>query len=106
MKVDSFEHACGANCLEVLGNKLRVSIIKSLAKKPKTVQKLCGELKKEQSAVSHALAQLRECNFVDYKRKGKEKEYFLKSGIFTEKMNKPLFETIEEHAKKHCGGKR
>lgn len=106
MKVNSFECACGLNCFEVLGNKLRVSIIKSLVKKPKTVQKLCGELKKEQSAVSHALAQLRVCNFVDYKRKGKEKEYFLKSGIFTEKMDKTLFEAIEEHAKKHCSTKK
>ncbi|MCX6801411.1 MAG: metalloregulator ArsR/SmtB family transcription factor [Candidatus Diapherotrites archaeon] len=106
MKVESFEQACGLNCFEILGNKLRVSIIKSLIKKPKTVQKLCDELKREQSAVSHALAQLRECNFVDYKRKGKEKEYFLKSGIFTKKMNKPLFEAIEEHAKKHCRVRR
>jgi DNA-binding transcriptional ArsR family regulator len=76
MKVDSFEHTCGLNCFEVLGNKLRVSIIKSLIKKPKTVQQLCKELGKEQSAVSHALAQLRKCNFVDTKEKEKRKNIF------------------------------
>ena len=70
-------------CLGVLGNKLRCDIINSLRKEPKTVQKICKEIKAEQSIVSHALKDLRKCSFVNFKQKGKEREYYLSSDIFT-----------------------
>lgn len=68
-----------------------------------TVQELCKETKKEQSVISHALQQLRECKFVSCNKKGKEREYYLSSEIFTKASGKPLFEMIEEHAQKYCG---
>lgn len=92
-------------CMEVLGNKLRTQIIILLKEKERTVQEICKTLGKEQSLVSHSLQRLRECSFVDYKKKGKQSIYFLKSDIFTRKKNKTLFELIEEHATKHCGYK-
>ncbi len=94
--------ACNHKCFDVLGNKLRYTILLSLKKQPKTVGNLCESLKKEQSGVSHALKQLRKCNFVDYKQNGKEKEYYLKSTIFTNKKTKTLFEIFDEHRKTYC----
>lgn len=88
--------------MEVLGNKLRSDIICALDKKPSTVQEICKDLGKEQSLVSHALAQLRECSFVDYKKEGKSRIYYIKSEIFKTAKNKPLFEVFESHAKKFC----
>ncbi len=89
-------------CLSVLGNKVRCSILEELIKSPLTVKQLCKKLNKEQSVISHALQPLKECSFVDCKKKGKEREYFISSPIFTKNSNKPLFELIEEHVKKNC----
>jgi len=89
-------------CMEVLGNKLRNEIICLLQEKPRTVQEVCHILGREQSLISHALAQLRECSFVDFRKDGKKSIYYIKSDIFTKKKNKPLFEIFEEHAKKYC----
>jgi len=88
-------------CLNILGNKLRTDIINIIQKKPSTVLEICNQLKKEQSTVSHALQQLRECHFVDFEQKGKERKYYLASEIFTTKT-KPIFELVEEHVKKYC----
>lgn len=93
-------------CLGVLGNELRCLIIESLKKKPKTVNELVKELKKEQSVISHALTDLKNCSFVNYKKRGKEREYYLSSDIFTNAKHKPLFELIEEHVRKHCASKQ
>ncbi len=90
-------------CFNVLGNEVRCNILELLRKKPLTVQELCGQLNKEQSTISHALQQLRECKFVSCTKKGKEREYYLSSEIFTHASAKPLFELIEEHARKNCG---
>ncbi len=89
-------------CMEVLGNRLRNEIICALQEKPLTVQEICTNLGREQSLVSHALAQLRECSFVDYRKDGKKSIYYIKSDIFTKKKNAPLFEIFEEHAAKYC----
>ena len=92
------------SCLNVLGNELRLNIIGALQCKSSSVRELCVTLNKEQSAVSHALQQLRHCNFVDFHKQGKEREYYLKSKVFEQK-NKSLIEMIEEHTEKYCKGK-
>ena len=94
-------HSYTHKCLNIRGNELRLNIIASLQKKGLTVTQLCKSLDKEQSAVSHALQQLRHCSFVDYKKKGKERVYFLKSKIF-EENDKPLFELVSEHIDTYC----
>jgi DNA-binding transcriptional ArsR family regulator len=100
MKTKSYHH----KCFNILGNEIRLNIIALLKEKELTVQEMCEELGKEQSAVSHALQQLRHCSFVDYKRKGKEREYYWKSEIFRQK-GKSIFELITEHTQKYCKGK-
>ena len=97
-------HSYTHRCLNVLGNELRLNIIAILQKKEMTVSEMCESLNKEQSAVSHALQQLRHCSFVDYKKSGKERVYFLKSEIF-KRNDKPIFELITEHVNKYCKGK-
>jgi ArsR family transcriptional regulator, lead/cadmium/zinc/bismuth-responsive transcriptional repressor len=97
-------HSYTHKCLNILGNELRLNIIAILQKKELTVTQLCDNLDKEQSAVSHALQQLRHCSFVDYKKKGKERVYFLKSKIF-EENDKPIFELVSEHIETYCKGK-
>jgi len=97
-------HSYTHKCLNILGNELRLNIIANLQKKELTVTELCNNLNKEQSAVSHALQQLRHCSFVDYKKKGKERVYFLKSKIF-EQDDKPIFELVSEHVTTYCKGK-
>jgi DNA-binding transcriptional ArsR family regulator len=91
-------------CMEVLGNRLRVEIICLLQEKPRTVQEVCHILGREQSLISHSLKQLRECNFVDYRKEGKKSVYYIKSEIFNKK-NKTIFEMFEEHAKLYCKNK-
>jgi len=90
--------------MEVLGNRLRVEIICLLQEKPRTVQEVCHVLGREQSLISHSLKQLRECNFVDYRKEGKKSVYYIKSEIFNKK-NKTIFEMFEEHAKTYCKNK-
>jgi DNA-binding transcriptional ArsR family regulator len=68
------------------------------------VQEICTALGREQSLVSHSLSQLKECNFVDYRKEGKQSIYYLKSDIFKQK-DKTLFEMFDEHAKKYCKNK-
>lgn len=89
-------------CLNVLGNKLRCQIIEELKKTPLTVKEICKKTKTEQSLVSHALKDLRHCSFVNYKKIGKESQYYLSSDIFTTSKNKTFFELIEEHVEKNC----
>jgi DNA-binding transcriptional ArsR family regulator len=92
-------------CLNVLGNELRINIIELLKEKPRTVKELCSKLKKEQSLISHSLIQLKKCDFVDSKKIGKEREYYLKSNIFNQK-GKTIFELINEHVEKYCRDKK
>jgi len=100
MKDSSYTH----KCMNVLGNELRMNIIAALQKKEQTVQELVDKLDREQSAISHALQHLRECSFVDYKQKGKEREYYLKSKVFSQK-GKTMIELLAEHAETYCKGK-
>jgi predicted transcriptional regulator len=88
--------------MDVLGNQIRCDIIQMLGERPMNVQEICKRLGKEQSLVSHSLKQLRICSFVDYRRKGKQKEYYLKSDVFTKPQNMSIFDAIRNHSETHC----
>lgn len=94
-------------CFESFSNKLRMSIIAELRKKPLSVDGLSERLGAEQSRVSHSLKTLRECGFVNVERKGKERIYSLCSclgkGIeLSGRGNADIFKLIDAHAEKHC----
>jgi len=90
-------------CLEVLGNPLRVGIIKELKKGPKSVGDLSKAVGEEQSKVSHSLAALKKCSFVESRREGKKIVYSLQKTLLKEAIGKNLFEALDSHAKKHVG---
>ena len=85
-----------------LSNKLRIDIISSLEKKSKSVSGLSKELDIEQSKLSHALKELRECNIVNVKQKGKQRIYSLSKTII------PILKLISCHGENcaECRGCR
>ena len=76
-----------------LSNPLRIEIIASLDKKSKSVNELIEDLKVEQSKLSHALKELKECNIVNVEKKGKQRVYSLSKTII------PILRLIECHSK-------
>lgn len=80
-----------------LANPLRINIISSLEEKPKSVSELSNELKIEQSKLSHALKELKDCNIVKVEQKGKQRIYSLSKTII------PILRLIECHSK-GCSG--
>lgn len=81
-----------------LSNPLRINIISILEEKPKSVGELSNELKIEQSKLSHALKELKDCNIVKVEQKGKQRIYSLSKTII------PILNLIECHSK-GCSGK-
>ena len=79
-----------------LSNPLRIDIISSLEKQPKSVSELVKDLKIEQSKISHALKELKECNIVIVEKKGKKRVYSLSKTII------PILRLIECHSKGCC----
>jgi len=83
-----------------LANPLRINIVTILEKKEKSVGELVKELKVEQSKISHALSELRECNIVKVKQKGKKRIYSLSKTII------PILKLINCHSRgcNNCKG--
>ena len=83
-----------------LSNQLRIEIILSLDKKSKSVTELSKHLNIEQSKISHALRELKNCNIVKVEKKGKLRVYSLSKTII------PVLRLIECHSKGcwKCGG--
>ncbi len=82
-----------------LSNPVKTGIIYSLKESPKSVNELVKELELEQSKVSHALANLRFCNLVTTKQKGKQRIYSL-----NKKTIIPILNIIDKHRKQYCAG--
>lgn len=80
-----------------LSNPLKMNIVLSLQKSPKSVSQISELLKVEQSKLSHALSSLKKCNIVDFKPQGKQRIYFLNS-----RMILPMLKLIDTHANKYC----
>ena len=106
-KTKQIEKPYGA-CFETLANELRVEILRELEKKESSVLDLAEKLKVEQSRLSHALKTLRDCNYVDFEVKGKERLYFLNQGVkkgleeSSGKSNLAVFAFIDSHIEQHC----
>jgi len=75
-----------------LANPSRIDIVSSLEKKPKSVGELSKELDIEQSSLSHALKELKECNIVQVEQKGKQRIYKLSRTII------PILKLISCHS--------
>jgi DNA-binding transcriptional ArsR family regulator len=82
-----------------MANPLRIQIISKLKEEELSVRELSSKIKVEQSKLSHALANLRECNIVTARKEGKERRYSL-----NKKTVLPILKLIDEHSKLNCGG--
>lgn len=88
-------------CLDVLGNPLRISIIQLLKARPRSVSELAEQLGEEQSKVSHSLAALKKCKFVESRRQGKKVIYSLRETLLKKTRGNNLFEALESHYVEH-----
>jgi len=80
-----------------LTSEIRLKIINSLRKSPKTVSELQEITKLEQSIVSHNLKRLKKCGFVEVKKNGQYRVYHLNKETI-----EPIMKTIDNHMHKHC----
>jgi len=80
-----------------LVSESRLKIINLLRTKKMNVSELTNKLKTNQTAISHDLARLKQCGFVDSERDGKFVYYRLNSETI-----KPLMSLIEKHMSGHC----
>lgn len=82
---------------KALSNNSRIAILNLLRKGPKSVTEISEELGFEQSRVSHNLACLAFCGFVNSKRKGKNKVYSLNTETI-----QPLLSLVDSHIEKYA----
>lgn len=75
----------------------RLRIINLLRRGKKNVSEIMEELGMDQTIVSHNLARLRNCGFVNIEIDGKYRYYNL-----NEETIKPLMEMIEKHMSQYC----
>jgi len=79
-----------------LANPLRIEIVTSLENGEKSVNELSEELHVEQSKLSHALRELKNCNIVKFEQNGKKRIYSLTKTII------PILKLISCHSQ-GCG---
>jgi DNA-binding transcriptional ArsR family regulator len=79
-----------------LSNQTRFSIVQLLRNKPHYVNEMVEKLGIEQSRVSHNLACLLNCGFVEWEWNGKNKVYRLNSEL------QPILTGIEKHLAKYA----
>ena len=79
-----------------LSNQTRFSIVQLLRDRPHYVNEMVEKLGIEQSRVSHNLACLLNCGFVEWEWNGKNKVYRLNSDL------QPILTGIEKHLAKYA----
>jgi len=75
----------------------RLKIINLLRDKKRNVSEIMKNLKMDQTSVSHNLARLKRCGFVEIEVKGKFRYYKL-----NEETINPLMTLIDKHMARHC----
>ena|SRR3989344_5656869 len=80
-----------------LGSESRLRIINLLRSGKKNVSQIIKELHMDQTAVSHDLARLKKCGFVNSEIEGKFRYYKL-----NEETIKPLMGLIDKHMSQYC----
>ena len=80
-----------------LVSESRLKMINLLRKRKMNVSELIGELKMDQSAVSHDLSRLKSCGFVSCETEGKYRYYSL-----NDETIRPLMSLIEKHMVHNC----
>ena len=84
---------------EAFSNRARMGIVQALMQGPKSVTEITNAVGEEQSAVSHNLKKLSQCNFLEFKVEGKQRIYSLNKDTIV-----PILKLVEKHVKTHCKG--
>ena len=82
---------------KTLVSEPRLKIINLLRKERKNVSEIMKEFKMDQTSVSHNLARLKRCGFVDVETDGKFRYYKL-----NKRTIKPIMEKIDLHMRENC----
>ncbi len=80
-----------------LVSESRLKIINLLRSGKKNVSEIMSHLKIEQTQISHDLARLKQCGFVNSETEGKFRYYKLNTETIS-----PLMSIIERHMSKYC----
>ncbi len=93
-------------CFETLSNQLRLQILEVLRHGPMNVTELAMKLHAERSRVSHSLAMLKLCSYVDTKKQGKEMIYSIKDNtpLTAHQPGTSIFAIVDNHIDSHCKG--
>ena len=83
--------------LGTLANRVRLDILHTLFKGPKTVTEITKETDYDQTTISHNLKRLTTCSFVFNRKEGKKRIYYINSETI-----RPLLKLIDKHAFKYC----
>ena len=73
-----------------LVSESRIRIINLLRKRKKSVSEIMSELKMDQTSVSHNLARLKQCGFVNVEIKGKFRYYSLNKETIKPMQRQPI----------------
>jgi DNA-binding transcriptional ArsR family regulator len=79
-------------------NKNKLEIILALKESDLNVSAIVKKLDCEQSAISHNLKKLANCNIVTVRQQGRERIYSLNKDTVL-----PMLRIVEMHVKKNCG---
>jgi len=80
-----------------LSSDSRLRIVNLLRSKRKNVSEIMSKLNMDQTSVSHDLARLKKCGFVEVEIEGKFRYYKINDKTIT-----PIMEMIENHMAGHC----
>jgi ArsR family transcriptional regulator, zinc-responsive transcriptional repressor len=80
-------------------NRANIEIISALRESPMNVKAIVAKTSMEQSAISHNLKKLCECNILSVKKEGRERIYSLNRETVV-----PLLDLVDRHVKKNCKG--
>ncbi|MFH1181519.1 MAG: metalloregulator ArsR/SmtB family transcription factor [Candidatus Woesearchaeota archaeon] len=80
-------------------NRANLEIVSVLREKPMNVKTIVEKTGREQSAISHNLKKLCECNVLSVKRQGRERIYSLNRDTVV-----PLLDLVDRHVRKNCKG--
>jgi len=83
--------------LKTLCNPQRFEIMLQLLKGPLNVSQIMGRSGLRQTAASHHLRRLRQCNFVTVRENGRERLYSVNASTAGH-----FFKLLDSHAKKYC----
>jgi len=64
-----------------LGNETRFEIVRLIAEKPRTVNKICEALDCKQTKISNDLKCLRDCGYAHVEKRGNERVYSIDKNI-------------------------